>query len=390
MEHPAVGGHAPEQVALRRAVSLAYPVDDEIRLVRKGQSVPSESPVAPLTRGFDPEFRSEMSEYNPSRARALLDAYSFIDRDGDGWRERPDGSPLVLEMATQPDQLSRQLDELWGKAMAAIGIQIRFKSAKWPENLKNARVGKLMMWRVGWSATTPDGERSWRSAMARTRDRPTTRASIWNRSTGCTRCSGNCRTDLNARQRSANRSGCSSPTRPYKFVGHRIDTAVSHRWVIGYRRHPFMRDFWKYVDVDAAQPARRPRDGRRSAIARPPDCAAGRGPCLTGTAAGQRRAVGAGQDAALRLRGAETGFDPAQVNDIYSRIVISHIFDGLYDYDHLARPYRIVPVRRMACPRCPTISASGPCASSPASSSGRPGLPGQAARVGRRGLRLFA
>jgi hypothetical protein len=37
---------------------------------------------------------------------------------------------------------------------------------------------------------------------------------------------------------------------PYKFVGHRIETSVFHPWVIGFRRHPFMRDFWKYVDID--------------------------------------------------------------------------------------------------------------------------------------------
>jgi len=40
---------------------------------------------------------------------------------------------------------------------------------------------------------------------------------------------------------------------------------------------------------------------------------------------------------------AETGFDPAQISDRYSRIVTAHIFDGLYEYDHLARPYLIRP-----------------------------------------------
>ena len=40
---------------------------------------------------------------------------------------------------------------------------------------------------------------------------------------------------------------------------------------------------------------------------------------------------------------AETGFDPAQINDLYSRIITSHIFDGLYKYDYLARPYKVVP-----------------------------------------------
>jgi ABC-type transport system substrate-binding protein len=36
---------------------------------------------------------------------------------------------------------------------------------------------------------------------------------------------------------------------PYKFLGHRIDTSVAHPWIVGYRRHPFMRDFLKYIDI---------------------------------------------------------------------------------------------------------------------------------------------
>ena len=99
-----------------------------------------------------------MSTTDRARARALLDTYGYADRDGDGWRELPDGRPLRLEMATQPDQLSRQLDELWKKSMSTIGVRIDFKAAKWPENLRHSRAGKLMMWRVGWSAAQPDGD----------------------------------------------------------------------------------------------------------------------------------------------------------------------------------------------------------------------------------------
>src|SRR5258706_7605074 len=41
---------------------------------------------------------------------------------------------------------------------------------------------------------------------------------------------------------------------------------------------------------------------------------------------------------------AETGFDPAQISDLYSRIVTAHIFDSLLVYDYLARPARIKPL----------------------------------------------
>src|SRR4030095_10911125 len=101
-------------------------------------------------------FRSEMSEFSRAKAKALLDMHGYVDRDGDGWREQPDGSPLVIEYSTQPDDFNRQLVTLWKKNMDAIGIRTLFNYAKWPENLKASRAGKLMMWGVGWS-TDPDG-----------------------------------------------------------------------------------------------------------------------------------------------------------------------------------------------------------------------------------------
>ena len=40
---------------------------------------------------------------------------------------------------------------------------------------------------------------------------------------------------------------------------------------------------------------------------------------------------------------AETGFDPAQLSDLYSRIITAHIFESLYNYDYLARPFKLKP-----------------------------------------------
>jgi len=158
MEDPVVGGYTPDRVALRRALNLGIDLDREIRLARRGMAIPAQSPVMPHLSGYDPTFKSENSEYNPARAKALLDLYGYVDRDGDGWREQPDGQPLVLESATQPDQQSRQLNELWQKNMNAIGIKIVFKPAKWPENLKAARAGKLQIWGLASSASGGDGQ----------------------------------------------------------------------------------------------------------------------------------------------------------------------------------------------------------------------------------------
>jgi oligopeptide transport system substrate-binding protein len=52
----------------------------------------------------------------------------------------------------------------------------------------------------------------------------------------------------------------------------------------------------------------------------------------------------------------ETGFDPQAAQDLYSNVINSAIFEPLYQYDYLARPYRIVP--RVA-DGMPEVSADG-------------------------------
>ena len=157
MENPVVGGYTPEKVALRRAIALAVDVEEEIRLVRRGQAIPAQSPIGAGHVRLRPGVQERDERVQTARGRkALLDLYGYVDRDGDGWREQPDGTPLLIEYATQPDELSRQLDRRSGRrtwTRSACGSSSSI--AKWPENLKASRAGKLMMWGVGWSARRP-------------------------------------------------------------------------------------------------------------------------------------------------------------------------------------------------------------------------------------------
>src|SRR5206468_5569627 len=52
----------------------------------------------------------------------------------------------------------------------------------------------------------------------------------------------------------------------------------------------------------------------------------------------------------VAFNAAETGFDPQAGGDAYSNYVNRVIFDPLYGYDYLARPYRIVPNTAVALP----------------------------------------
>jgi ABC-type transport system substrate-binding protein len=151
-------------VALRRAISLAYNVRDEIAIVRKGQAVPAQAPWSPGVAGYDPNFRSVANEYNVPKAKALLDMFGYVDRDGDGYREMPDGSPLVLKFNSSPTARDQQIDELWKRSMDDIGIKFTVRKAKWPDLLKESYAGKLMMWQLGGSASAPDAD-TWLSSL---------------------------------------------------------------------------------------------------------------------------------------------------------------------------------------------------------------------------------
>lgn len=157
MDDPVVGGLSPQGVALRRAIGLGTDLATEFRAVRRGQAVPAQGFYFPHTSGFDPAFKSLQSEYDPAKAKGLLDTYGYRDRDGDGWREDPQGAPLELEMLTQPTAFQRQLDEVFRKDLQALGLKLRFKSAKWAENLKASRSGGFQLWTVTEAAHTPDG-----------------------------------------------------------------------------------------------------------------------------------------------------------------------------------------------------------------------------------------
>ncbi len=254
MEDPVLGGYEPHKVALRRALALAYNMLREVELVRKGQTMPAQSVLPPLVSGFDARLKSEMGDYDPLRAKALLDLYGYVDKNGDGWREQPDGSPLVLQFATESSQLHRQLQEVWQKSLADIGVRITFRTSTWQENIKASRAGTLQMWGTGWSGALPDGgyfldvlygPNAGQANHARFK-LPAFDA-LYEKQ----------RALPDGPERDAliqEALRLSVAYMPIKATGHVIGQWVSHAKVQGYKPHPFVRDYWRYLDVDAAAP----------------------------------------------------------------------------------------------------------------------------------------
>jgi len=157
LDHPLVGGYTPEKIALRRAISMGYDRDAAVRQLLNGQAIPANQPVPPPLYGHDPKYVARYG-YDPSAARALLDRFGYRDRDGDGYRELPDGKPLTVVLGSKTDAAARMSDELWKRNMDAIGIRITFLKNKMSELIKMSEAGQLMMWGTNWNTSDfPDG-----------------------------------------------------------------------------------------------------------------------------------------------------------------------------------------------------------------------------------------
>ncbi|MDF0604833.1 ABC transporter substrate-binding protein [Neisseriaceae bacterium TC5R-5] len=156
MRDPVVGGYSKDKIALRRAIALAYPKQEVIKLLYGNQAIALENLVPLGMFGNNPQWQGA-PQYDPALANALLDKAGF-KIGSDGYRRQPNGQPLLITQATQGSATDTQFNQIWQNVFDRLKIKVRFATAKWNENLKAAYAGKLQMWSLGGSASTPDGD----------------------------------------------------------------------------------------------------------------------------------------------------------------------------------------------------------------------------------------
>jgi ABC-type transport system substrate-binding protein len=151
-----VGGTSKEKIALRRAIAMAYKIEDQIRIIRKGQAVRAEYPIPPGVAGHDPAYKSSI-QYDPKTANALLDKFGY-KKGPDGYRTLPDGKPLVVRYSSIPNERDRQFDELMKRSLDSIGIRLEIHKDRFADLIKLEKRCRLMMRGAAWIADTPDGD----------------------------------------------------------------------------------------------------------------------------------------------------------------------------------------------------------------------------------------
>jgi ABC-type transport system substrate-binding protein len=247
-----LAGYTPERVALRRALVLAHDRNQEIAVIRKGQAIPAQGPIPPGVVGYDPDFHSDAQDPDPARAKALLDMFGYLDRDGDGWRERPDGRPLVIQYKYSIGGQARELTELWVKCMAAVGIRIEATAVQFADLLNDKRVGNFQLATSAWIADYPDAQNFLQLLYGPNTDQ-----------------SNESRFRLPEYDRLYEQSlrYPDSPERnrlyremtrlvyayaPWRLGVTRVFNHLQYPWVKAYKKHPILYTNWKWLDIDVA------------------------------------------------------------------------------------------------------------------------------------------
>ncbi len=251
MEDPVVGGYTKEKIALRRAISMSYNVDDEIRIVRQGQGIPATQMIAPNMIGHDPTFNGR-AKFDVATANALLDRFGYVDKDGDGWRDLPDGKPFTLQIGSVPSAFDRQLEELWNKSLKSIRIRAEFVKQKFPDLLKQSRAGQLQMWGLGNTASSPEGFGVMGllyGPNAGLSNLPRFNLPEFNEAynEGKRLPNGPERNKLLHKM-----SELASVYGPWHLLAYRYENILTWPWLLGYKYSPFNANPWLYWDLEPA------------------------------------------------------------------------------------------------------------------------------------------
>ncbi|MGD2153524.1 MAG: ABC transporter substrate-binding protein [Gemmatimonadales bacterium] len=110
---------------VRRALTLAIDRQRIVDVARLGLGRVAQGPVPPFHWAYNADM--EPLQYDPERARALLDSAGWVDRDGDGVREK-DVYKASFELKTNQGNPTReQILTLVQADLAKVGVEVNLR-----------------------------------------------------------------------------------------------------------------------------------------------------------------------------------------------------------------------------------------------------------------------
>ena len=135
---------------LRRAIAHAIDREEIVRALLLGQARPARSILPEESWAFAP---GETPDFNPVRAKQILDEAGYSDPDGDGPRMRLP-APLVFKMASA--NATRQYGSVIQNQLLAVGIPVAIETLEQTSLIAAQRAGQFQITTSRWVGGNQD------------------------------------------------------------------------------------------------------------------------------------------------------------------------------------------------------------------------------------------
>lgn len=147
-----------DDLAVRRALLYATDRQTIVNTLFGGFSPVAEGPLSSITFGFDPAIAGKYP-FDPAKARQLLADAGWVDRNGDGMREK-DGQPLRLDAYLMTWGFIPEIAVMLQAQLKDVGIVLQNETVTYPAALDAARAGKHHLIPFNLSDADPDALRT--------------------------------------------------------------------------------------------------------------------------------------------------------------------------------------------------------------------------------------
>ncbi len=121
----------------RKGLSVALNRERLIDVVWDGIGTPQQATISPQSWHFAPEtgrgpevfkeWQQADAEYDPEKAKQYFEKAGFVDKDGDGWRDLPNGDPftLILDLGDWGGEVvATDSTEVFKSDLEAVGVKV--------------------------------------------------------------------------------------------------------------------------------------------------------------------------------------------------------------------------------------------------------------------------
>lgn len=123
----------------RQAMSVAINRDEINEVAFFGLGQPKQyTGFSPEPEFITDEWKQYYAQFDPALAGKLLDEVGLADKDGDGFRELPNGDKLVLDIRFATQGISGKVVELVAQHWSDAGVQTTFKEVT-PDEYRSAQ-----------------------------------------------------------------------------------------------------------------------------------------------------------------------------------------------------------------------------------------------------------